>query len=287
MITWRFLNPAQAYDLLSQKDEYIQRLNDFNLEYHGVKSVDEYMRHLPEHLYDWTEGQIAACQESLSNVSYRLQKAGVDIDEEIGLILTNGKEMFGLEYTRGNAIIFPYASTEKLTDAKTDLFGFTETLVTHELFHILSRKYPFIRTPLFKTFGFFELEQDYLKEAYPNQIINPDALEHRWAIEVLHKKRKTVITGFPLIRKGDWRTFLEITKEDFIAEPLSIKDTNLGEKINSKITSYLSHPEEVAAEYFKTWICYSDQTEFEEITKFKKEFLNQFTKFSNRGSDPV
>ena len=275
MITWRFLNPVQALDILSNKDEYIRRLNAFNLELHEVKSVEEYFENLPQHVFDWSEEQIQNCQGSLASVSQNLQDAGVELDEEICLILTNGKEMFNLEYTRGNAIIFPYASVSKFTDSKSDLFGFTETLIVHELFHVLSRKYPKIRTPLFKTFGFVELERDYLAMAYDEQIINPDALDHKWSIEVFDKKRSINIKGFPLIRKGDWKTFIEITDSGRLGEPMSIKDTNLFEKINKKLTQYVSHPEEVAAEYFKIWICYPEKRNFKEIAKFSEEFLKQ------------
>lgn len=278
MITWRFLNQSQALELLSQKDEYIHRLNYFNLKRHSVASVEEYISKLPEAIFDWSEEQINKCHPCLQAVSKNLIEAGVSLDEEICLILTNGKEMFNLEYTRGNAIIFPYASTKELKNSKSDLFGFTETLVTHELFHILSRKYPFIRTPLYQTFGFFELPKDYLRIPYEEQIINPDALEHRWAVEVLHKKEQRLLKGFPVIREKDWKTFLEITESGRLAEPISAKETTLFEKINKNLTTYVSHPEEVAAEYFKIWICYPEKRSFIEISKFSNEFKSQLPK---------
>lgn len=270
MITWRFLNPVEAYDLLSQKDDYLSKVNDFNLELHEVKSLEEYLEKLPGTLYDWHEEQIINCMPVLSEINGEISRLGLDINEEICLILTNGEEMFNLEYTRLNAIVFPYAKIKGTIfdeNKKTDLSGFRKPLVAHELFHILSRLRPEIRTPLYSTFGFQEEERDFLPTPYADQVINPDALDHKWTIDLFEKKTKKQIKGFPLIRKGDWRAFLEVNEDGSLSEN-SVNKTNLAKKIDPSLTGYLSHPEEIAAEYFKISLCYPEKGSHPRISAF-------------------
>lgn len=309
MLTWRFCNKEEAIEHLSRKDDYLNKINDFNIKsFLKTDDLDSYLNSvLPKACQDWSEKQVELFEDALFSVVDKLMQAEIYLDQEIKLILTDGSEMHNLEYTRGNAIVFPYAKHHSLSDffqgkSKTDLFGPSESLIVHELFHILSRHNVEMRKQVYQSFGFKEVNTEFLPTPFEDQIVNPDAIEHKWLCKVHlkltdaqkeeNKKRKKQkldplppesIWGFPLIRESNWKSFMVVDEHSL--EPIttiSVFDTDLPRRINSKITGYLSHAEEIAAEYFKHLVCYPDNLRHPELKLYQSSILPFFSFKKNK-----
>jgi hypothetical protein len=80
-------------------------------------------------------------------------------------------------YTRANAIVFPESELKK---SRPNLPG----MLSHELFHVLSRAQPDLRHRLYATIGFVPCnELEFPSELSSRKLTNPDAPlnDHRWA----------------------------------------------------------------------------------------------------------
>lgn len=306
MLTWRFCTKQEAITHLSTKDAYLNKINDFNIKnFLKTDSLDSYVNSvIPAACRDWSEDQVSLFEEALFSAAEKLQKAGIFLDQEIKLILTDGSEMSNLEYTRGDAIVFPYARFSSLKDfvqveeEKTDLYGPSVGLIVHELFHILSRHNPAMREKVYRSFGFKELATDFLPQPFEDQIVNPDAVDHRWICKVHlnlttqqkeeNKTRKQqklppippeYIWGFPLIRKSNWKSFMVVDEHTTEAlTVIKVTDTDLSKRINNNITGYLSHAEEIAADYFKNLVCYPSTLKYPELQLFQESILEFYKK---------
>lgn len=144
------------------------------------------------------------------------------------------------------------------------------SILTHEIWHIISRKNPQVRAGVYEAFGFQRLDAPLLMDSAFRQrlLLNPDAPEPGWAISmkihpdsaeqkavaIIYADSSFIPAGapffesmnmhyFPLIRQDDgW----QLAQEGAFM-PMSIPDflTRTGGN-----TGYIIHPEEIAADNF-------------------------------------
>ncbi|MEW5869551.1 MAG: hypothetical protein AB1894_09775 [Chloroflexota bacterium] len=182
-----FADQAQAGQILAERDVFIESLSPFDraarLRSPGPVAEADFLEFLRASAQSWQPAERKHVEATLEIIAEKdwLHQAGGNLPfpPEIVLVKTNGQEEAHCAYTRGNAIILPprklaYPSLEDLA-----------RLVTHEMFHILSRYNPALRQALYAVIGFRPCNGlEYPTELWPRKITNPDAPHHQHYIQV-------------------------------------------------------------------------------------------------------
>ncbi|MEM1058984.1 MAG: hypothetical protein AAGK14_07025 [Verrucomicrobiota bacterium] len=147
-----FLDADAAGEFLSTPDDYLERLNLFNMQLRlgtdEIVSPEEFAAFAGEQAREWAPAEQERLTRILARYEDKLASYGLEWPEEVRLIKTTGAEEFEAAYTRGNAIILPEAVL-RLDD------GAVAAFVLHELFHIYSRHAtPARRDDLYAVIGF-------------------------------------------------------------------------------------------------------------------------------------
>lgn len=169
----RFASPEEGRNLLSQKDDYIAALSPFDRQAKtgSRERVDTqaFLEHAAQQALAWQPAE----RERLAGIVQRIagKLAGLDLGlpPEVLLVQTTGREEANAAYSRAHAIVLPQS---QLAQPDAEL----ETLVTHELFHVVSRNNPELRQRLYAILGFQPCREVPLPaDLAERRIANPDA----------------------------------------------------------------------------------------------------------------
>jgi hypothetical protein len=164
---------AQGRKVLLERDAFAESLSRFDrqsrLDTTRDVTTDELLRFAAEQVLPWTDEDAQRVAEAAASLREKLQPLGDVFPREVLLIQTTGREEGDAAYTRGEAIILP---TGKIRQPPARL----ERLLTHELFHILSRHNPKLRKRLYAVVGFEVCDDIPLPAGLKDRkITNPDA----------------------------------------------------------------------------------------------------------------
>lgn len=214
-----FLEKTVAKNYFKDPDDYASKLNNNNLKIIGVKSNQEYHKLFIDSFQDFSEEEKTFYKNSLKALDY--------LNIEINLVKTSNAHSLDIIQTRKEVIVVPNGTPP------------SPVLFCHEVFHILSRKHGM--SDLYSLFGFEKCQEEKIND--PEFILNPDCTTHNYKIKITAKDIGE-FEGIPYLVMP-FETKLKVCGEElYIKAP----ETNLREK--APLTSYLSHPEEVCAEYF-------------------------------------
>lgn len=178
--TVKFANKTKTAELLTQKDDFLAALSDFDrsarMQVEKKPTEMAFSTFLQQQSLDWQEWEIKLVTDTLKNVQKRLSPYHLRLPNEIFFARTTGKEESYASYTRSNVIILP---EKTITDA---VLGQT---IMHEIFHVLSRHNPKLRDSLYQLIG-FQLCEDFKMPEYLQKIkiTNPDAPRNIHYIEL-------------------------------------------------------------------------------------------------------
>lgn len=260
-----FATPEQGRAALTQRDDFVARLSPFDraarLKKDSAVSEREYLDFLGANVVAWGEEESRRVAAALDTVGERFSASKLAFPAGVMLIRTTGREEGNAAYTRGSAIVLPPGV---LDDRNADL----AQVLSHELFHIISRRDPALRDRLYRVIG-FERCPDFIfpPELAPRRITNPDAPrnDHRikvghggaqvWAIPVLYADS----AGYDPKRGGEFFNYLQFrfaldggAGATAHGEPrlVDLKElTGFFEQVGRN-TQYLIHPEEILADNF-------------------------------------
>lgn len=261
MIRLKPLSIEEAKIEITRKDDYTENIPPLNVSKitnSNKFTPAHYLEYLPSTCLDWDSGNKELIKLIEESINKRLHDLDFHFELDVNLIRTNGKDSFNLPYTRHNNIYLP----EK--EHKSDILGhLNEHLIVHEIFHIISRKYPQIRDTVYGLMGFDRIKRFDMLKNLPKYVINPDAVFYDHAITVKYKQDNQFYRAIPVIyfakprkNKMKWENLVLL---DMDCNPKYIvhrKDTTFGEIVYN--TEYLSHPEEISAENFRKWILGED-----------------------------
>jgi hypothetical protein len=180
MILFSDLDQDRA--LLGRSDDFTSRLGSFERQArmksaHPV-SENEFLAFAAACALPWEKQEQDHLKTVIRNIELRLQKYQSLFPAEMLLLKTNGWEEAGYAYTRQNAIILPPAKLAYPAEL-------LERFLVHELFHILSRHQPGLRSELYGLLGFQPCDEiDWPSELRERRITNPDALNNDHYIRV-------------------------------------------------------------------------------------------------------
>ncbi len=268
--TVRFATVEEGRRILSTADKFVEALSPFDravrLQTDREVSRDEYLNFVVSHVRPWQDDERDSVVEALEAIRAPINRLTSSLPKEIWLVNTTGKEEGGAAYTRANAIVLPQGRSGGRQER-------LQRLLAHEMFHILSRHDPRLRTQLYAIIGFYPCNEIQLPSSLASRrITNPDA-PHRAhymnvtagdkavaAVPVLisshdrydsqHNKRLLDYVQFRLLAieetAGEWQAALTDGRPTlFETKQVSGFHEQIGRN-----TGYIIHPEEILADNF-------------------------------------
>ena len=188
----------------------------------------------------------------------------------------------GTFYTRENTIFIPEDAFKK--DWKSNI-----TTMYHELWHILSRKYPGLRKSAYGLIGFeshgIKLKFD---EALSSKVLtNPDGANYDYAIKLQDDLVIPVLTSKLPKYDASAPAFFDYINFDFYdieangkvdTIPAALKSMEgFFEKIKDN-TQYIIHPDEIMADNFALAAEAFESKKYDQFSPGGKELIDEFTK---------
>jgi Domain of unknown function (DUF4157) len=266
----RFAPLEEGQTAISADDDFVRSLSRFDLQCRLQQSdavtVDQWRKFAAGEVRAWEQSQTARVTESIDRLRTRLEKLNLPLPKTVLLVRTTGQEEGNAAYTRGAAIMLP---DKVLAYQAAQL----DRLLAHELFHVLSRNNPTLRSDLYGLIGFQPCPPIALPASLaPRKITNPDAPLVDCYIElaagdktyfgapVLYASAKEYdpkVGGslfkyltFRLLviekHEGEWRPVM-MGDQPVVIDPK--KEPAFFEKVG-KNTQYIIHPDEILADNF-------------------------------------
>lgn len=250
-----FLTAKEARTLFSTPDSYALKLPKSNLAMVNPSNptLEGYQEVFLNSFGDFSKED----QDRMNEVSKEfLDKLNITIN----LVKTNGTHSLDITQTRGETIL----ATHGFMGAST---------FVHEVYHILSRRFK-LTDDLAGIWGFEKGETQEID--YPNYLLNPDAEDSNYKIEVTELSTNKKIKVYPFIVEG-LMTGLKVDGENrYLLE----RDTDYASLI--KNTSYTAHPEEICAEHFAiltTGRCiFMAEIDYPTLSRYQSELLKLLKK---------
>jgi hypothetical protein len=267
-----FASRGEGIQLLTTRDDYVSRMSRFDrmLRLKSTQPVSEeaYLDFVAANVLEWTGAEQKRLKRLVEQLRAAMQQHQLPLPSTVLAIKTTGREDVGQAHTRANAIVLPERSLA--ASDETLLF-----LLSHELFHIMSRHDANFRRRAYGLIGFRIGNEISLPGAIaPLQITNPDAPRHDSYIDVISEGRKITVVPVLLSRSAVfdpqigtdldhfWTLRLLVVKQvppegSFRAVELNgapvLLELSRAEDFLAQVgknTGYVIHPEEILAENF-------------------------------------
>ena len=250
------------------------------------KTFVQFSQYILEQVEDFEPGEIKYMEEVFTEVNRRLKALNSSlIIPDIKLVKTKlnhyGPDVY---YTIGDAIFLP-----KNTLKRTDIKGQTNVML-HEVWHILSRYNPSIRSALYKLIGFKEHNRNVKIPDLLNQklMINPDGFDFKFAIQLGDKALAVPVVyskaavyskskpgffdylGFDLFELSEDGTILVNDNGGTTLDPAFMPSFFAQIKDN---TQYIIHPDEIIADNFMLAVNANDNRKFDDYSTEGKKLL--------------
>ena len=293
--TVHFASKNEGRQILTAKDEFIQRLSPFDraarMKVDRLVSEDEFLEFLERNVAGWTDAEKQRVTEAFEAVQPLLRDLTISLPRTIQLIKTTGAEEGNALYTRGTAIALP---ERELAKSEREM----KKLICHELFHILSRQNADLREKLYESIGFTKCDEIELpSELKPRKITNPDAPRNDHFIRVWIDGQESLAVPILLSRSevydvkrgGEFFEYLQLQflvvendgssgKVKIVSEKSAPRMVGF-ERVSGfleqvgKNTEYIIHPEEILAENFALLVLNDPKVASPEILEKMRDVL--------------
>jgi len=268
--TVHFASAEQGIAAITADDRFTRNLSRFDLQARlqtaGDVSLAEWKKKVAEEVQEWDDEGRAKMTAAVEAVRDRLTRLALPLPDEVFLVKTSGKEEGNAAYCRGKHIVIPAVVLTRDP-------GKIESLLIHELFHVLSNQHPELRADLYAIVGFQECPEIAIHPSLKERrITNPDAPAIDCIIKL--KEGERVVRAAPILysstedfdpkkEKGmfghmvfrlmvvvpDGRGWKAVDQQGraVVLDPKGL--TDFQEKIGRN-TNYIIHPEEILADNF-------------------------------------
>jgi len=266
----RFATVEEGQRVLTARDTFTENLSKFDLQVRlqtdAAVTLADWDRSVSREVIAWDKVDIERITASVNRIRPKLDSFRLPLPKTVLLVHTTGKEEADAAYTRANAIVLP---SKVLNHPPAQL----DSLLLHELFHVLSRHDRDTRRELYKIIGFELCEPIKLPPSLVDRkLTNPDAPGIDCLIElaegdkrftaapILYSSAKaydaqkggslfTYLTFRLLVveqRDGKWQAVFH-DEQPTVVDPRKLP--GFYEKIG-KNTGYIIHPDEILADNF-------------------------------------
>ena len=264
----RFAEVNEGIQALTVRDDFIGALSPFDrqvrLKTDRDVSTDELLAFIPPHVLPWTSGDVERLTPLVESLAKKLAAWKLHLPSVVLLVKTDGQEDANAAYCRGAAIVLPTRMIHG---------GGLNSILPHELFHVLSSHNPQLRQALYRSIGFERSNEVPLPgPLQPRKITNPDAPLNNQFISVVQGGRAMELLPvlfskserYDAARGGTLFTYLEfklmalenangvrsaalVDGRPLLLEPSAVP--GFAEQVGSN-TSYIIHPEDILADNF-------------------------------------
>ncbi len=290
-----FATAEEGRGILTAKDDFIEQLSPFDrscrMRTDSVVTEKEFLEFVSNNVRSWEKEEEDRVRPIIATISPKLERFTSLLPKKVYLVKTTGNEEGGVAYTRGTAIIIP---ARQLTKDNVTLYK----ILSHELFHIISRQNRQLRDQLYETIGFKKCPQfKFPRTLEHRKITNPDAPMNDHCILVKAGKQSLWVTPILYSNMEKYTSshsehFFDYLQVAFLAvardngrgrSPTLFKDarprlysedelSGFYEQIG-KNTDYIIHPEEILADNFTYLLFGIKEVESPEIIeKMEKVF---------------
>lgn len=288
----QFATIEKATVLLSTPDEYLNNLSPFDLDAMMHKhnaTKEEQLKNTLSQIKAWTPEEKKRLSSILDMIDKNITDNGFKINfpKEIYLIKSTMKDISGADgYTRGNSIILGEDEIKK-PDAQL------KQLLTHELFHVLTRHDSLFKKEMYTIIGFNIMNEiNYPPSLQKFKMSNPDAPKTDSYITlkkdgedvecamILYSEKEYstgnffdyITLGFLRVQGADKKEIVYIDDKPVV---YSFKEiSNFIEQVG-KNTEYIIDPEEIMADNFAFAIDNKKGLPSQEITNKIQEELKK------------
>jgi hypothetical protein len=292
-----FATPQQGRAILCRRDDYVSRQSPFDrqarLKTDRVITEEAYLEFVSQQVLPWNPAERGTVLDVLAEIGTTLDRLRIPLPERVVMIKTSGREEGGAAYTRANAIVLTESHLRRDR-------GELVRLLSHELFHVMSREDPAAREGLYATIGFRRCGEPLLPQALAAiKLTNPDAPFNDHCIDVaIDGVRRTVVPiilsdslQYDMARGGEFFQYLRLR---FLAveadpttgatrpildnnQPLMVPVTQLVgffEQVGRN-TGYIIHPEEILADNFADLVTQKEDLSSPEVVVRMRDFFAQ------------
>lgn len=290
-----FATVEESRSILTAKDMFIEQLSPFDrsCRTRTDKNVSEkeFLGFISNNVLSWEKDEEDRLRQIITSMEPKLERFASFLPDKVYLVKTTGNEEGGVAYTRGNAIVIP---ARQIMGDVVSLYR----LISHELFHIITRRDIQLRDELYETIGFKKCPHfEFPASLKSRKITNPDSPLNDHCIRVKADKQNLWVvpilySNVEKYSKAHSEHFFDYLQVAFLAvardngpgrKPTPIKgkkpklysEDELGgfyEQIG-KNTDYTIHPEEILADNFSYLFFGITELESPEIVeKMKRVF---------------
>ncbi|MFB6318903.1 hypothetical protein [Saccharicrinis sp. FJH54] len=262
-----FADVEKAKELLVQDDAFTNSWSTFDIDarMHKKNSTkEELFRFISEQCRSWTNKEKEKINSACADIEDHIKIQGLKLDfpEEVLFIKTTAREEGGAGgYTRSSYIVL---KDDVMTMDDNEL----TRIITHELFHILTRNNQEFRKAMYKIIGFKLMNsEDYPDVIKPYRITNPDAPQTDSYITLKVDGQSVdcmmILFANQAYSGGDFFQYLRIgflkLQGDSIKSAAYLENKPVIFTLNQvngfyeqvgKNTQYIIHPEEIMADNF-------------------------------------
>jgi hypothetical protein len=293
--TVHFATQSEGRQILTAKDEFIQRLGPFDrsarMKTDKAVSEDEFLQFVGRNVIDWTNEEMQTVDAAVKAIQPLLRDLPLLLPRTVQLIKTTGAEQGNAPYTQGTAIVLHKAELER---GQKDL----QRLLCHELFHILSRHNPGLREALYGIIGFTKCNEiDLPPELKRRKLTNPDAPRNDYFIRLGINGRECLavpillssVETYDVKRGGEFFAYIQlqflVVEKSGDSQNLKIVYDGSSPKLVGmqsvsgfmeqvgRNTDYIIHPEEILADNFALLVLNQHDAPSPEILQKMREML--------------
>jgi hypothetical protein len=292
--TLRFASKEQGIRAITADDPFTRSLSRFDLQARmqtdRAVTLDDWRRFVAGEVREWDDTSRERLAAAVASLRDRFVHVKAPLPEEIFLVATTGREESEAAYCRGNHIVLPANALRR------DRRGL-ESLLIHEIFHVMSNQHPQLRPKLYAIVGFEVIEPIAIHPALADRrITNPDAPEIDCLVDIsdgenrlrtapvlfststydLRKERSMfAYLNFRLMaveRDGDSWKAADRDGQPLLIDPKGAKSFH--EQIGRN-TQYIVHPEEILADNFVHLVLKLDDLPTPRIVERMREVLEE------------
>lgn len=267
-----FATLEQGRKMLAVRDDYIGEMSPFDrscrMRTNAEVTEKQFLAFVSDNVLAWDENDRELLRPVLAVIESKLKGFAPFLPERIYLVKTTGSEEGGAAYTRGAAIVIPRTmiDADRVTLCR---------LLSHELFHVISRHNPRLRDELYETIGFRKCPSfEFPGMLKDRKITNPDSPVNEHCVSVKVAKRRLLVLPILYSRverydRAHSDQFFDYLQLSFLAvardngpgrkpTPLAANRPDLYDESQldgffeqvGKNTDYIIHPEEILADNF-------------------------------------
>ena len=191
----RFASADESRLRLGTRDAFVAAMGAYDRSARtgrrGAVTEADYLAFAAGQALDWQPAEIARLSLSIARISEQLRPLKLPLPREVWLVKTTGREEAETPYTRGNSIMLP----QQYMDVAVEEI---ERVITHEIFHVISRHVPERRNALYAIVGFRDCGPlAWPPELEQRRITNPDAPDTRYCITL--QRGGSPLTFYPVL----------------------------------------------------------------------------------------